>query len=296
MPAAGETSRVAQVRAALGRTARAVADAEPAKIEAAAKELGESRRYLAPVAWAAGTIVLVLRGIKLLLLNWRLTLIELVPALWVWVIVWDIKEHALRGTPFRQFTAGGLILVVALASVASVAAFWCNTVFAYAITRTRPRIRPAVAQVRPHLRSVFAAGTAIGLVLGLAAMAIPRIHSTWLYLLTLGAVYGLMLVVFVALPAALLGATRQRLPPKQAIGRWAAGLTLSMIAMTPGFVLDRVGLILIGIGRLQIQILGVILLSLGTALYAAGMSSVKAVKLRIKLDAVAESDDAIETA
>ena len=53
--------------------------------------------------------------------------------------------------------------------------------------------------------------------------------------------------------------------------------------MTPGFVLDRVGLILLGVPGLHV--LGLVLLSIGTALYAAGMSSVKAVKLSMKLDA-----------
>jgi hypothetical protein len=51
--------------------------------------------------------------------------------------------------------------------------------------------------------------------------------------------------------------------------------------MSPGFLLDRLGLIMIGVPGLRI--LGFLLLSVGTALYAAGMSSVKAVKMSIKL-------------
>jgi hypothetical protein len=35
--------------------------------------LGESRAHLAPVAWAVGTLVLALRGAKLLVMNWRLS-------------------------------------------------------------------------------------------------------------------------------------------------------------------------------------------------------------------------------
>jgi len=74
---------------------------------------------------------------------------------------------------------------------------------------------------------------------------------------------------------------RQKLPPKQALGRAAASAALSAVAMGPGFILDRVGLILIGVSSLRV--LGFALLSIGTALYAAGMSSVKAVKLTAKL-------------
>jgi hypothetical protein len=55
--------------------------------------------------------------------------------------------------------------------------------------------------------------------------------------------------------------------------------------MTPGFILDRAGLILLGIPGLHL--LGLVLLSIGTALYAAGMSSVKAVKLSMKLESPA---------
>jgi hypothetical protein len=46
-------------------------------------------------------------------------------------------------------------------------------------------------------------------------------------------------------------------------------------------VLDRVGLIMLGIPGLHI--IGFVFLSIGTALYAAGMSSVRAVKLSMKL-------------
>src|SRR5262249_46016434 len=113
--------------------ARVVADADADEIEAAAQKFGESRRYLAPVAWAAGAIVLGIRGVKLLILNWRLTLIQVIPALWVWLVLWDLKAHTLRAVPFRQITVGGMVLLVLLAVGLSVAAFWCNTVFGFAI-------------------------------------------------------------------------------------------------------------------------------------------------------------------
>ena len=51
--------------------------------------------------------------------------------------------------------------------------------------------------------------------------------------------------------------------------------------MAPGYLLGRVGLILLGLQHFHV--LGFAMLSIGTALYAAGMSSVKAVKLSMKL-------------
>ncbi len=260
--------------------ARAVADADPGKIESAARQFGESRPYLAPVAWAAGTIVLLIRGVKLLVLNWRLSLIQLVPAGWIWLAMWDLKQHALRGAPFRQVTLGGVVLVVALTVGVSTAAFWCNTVFAFAIDVLPPQIRPAIRHTNRHLAGIVSSGLLLGTALAFAIAVVPRIGQVWLYILTLGAVLGVMLISFVAVPAHIIGRKQQKLPPKQAIGRTATGWALSGVVMAPGFVLDRIGLILLGVPHLQV--LGFALLSIGTALYAAGMSSVKAVKMSIK--------------
>jgi hypothetical protein len=262
---------------------RAVADADPAEIESAARQLGESRRYLAPLAWAAGAIVLLIRGIKLLLLNWRLSLIELVPAVWVWLVMWDLKQHALRGEAFRQLTAGGTLLLFAVSAVVSVASFWCNTVFAYAISDPPPRIGRAAQQARPYLARITRAGILVGAILAIGAIVVPRVDATWLYLIAVGGLYAVMLISFVAVPARILGVKKHKLPPKQAVGSWTVGGALSAVAMTPGFVLDRLGLILLGIPQLRIP--GFVLLSIGTALYAAGISSVKAVKLSMKFEA-----------
>src|SRR3954453_24061407 len=116
-------SRARRSIANLVRMARTDADADAARIELRAKEFGESRRYLAPIAWAAGALVLLVRGVKLLLLNWRLLLIELVPAAWVWLVMWELKQHALRGAPFRQITLGGMVLASLGAVVLTVTAF-----------------------------------------------------------------------------------------------------------------------------------------------------------------------------
>jgi stage V sporulation protein SpoVS len=102
-------------------------------------------------------------------------------------------------------------------------------------------------------------------------------------LIAIGGLYALMFISFVAVPARILGVKKNKLPPRQAIGSWTVGSALSAVAMTPGFVLDRLGLILLGIPQLRIP--GFVLLSIGTALYAAGMSSVKAVKLCMKFEA-----------
>jgi len=265
------------------RAARAFADADPLEIEATARQLGESRSVLAPIAWAAGTVVLLLRGIRLLLLNWRLTLIELVPAAWVWLVMWELKQHTLRGAPFREFTLGGSLLLAVITIAASTASFWCNTVFGFAIVPEEPRIRPAVLQTRPFLGLIALAGLVVGLLLAVAAVVVPRTGSGWLYALSAGAAWSVLLISLVAIPARIIGVRRRKQQQlKEKVGYWATSGTLSAVAMTPGFLLDRLGVILLGVSGWHV--VGLVLLSLGSALYAAGMSSVKAVKLAMKLD------------
>ncbi|HKC28545.1 MAG TPA: hypothetical protein VKB75_11090 [Jatrophihabitans sp.] len=275
--------RISKIVAGLGQLARAVADVDPAEIESTARRLGESRRYLAPVGWAAGAFVLVVRGVKLLVLNWRLTLVQFVPAGWVWLVMWDLKQHALRGDAFRQISTENVVLVGALAIAASIASFGCNTAFAFAISDPPPRIAPAARQAKTRLPWVVCAGIAMGVGLTAAAVAIPRLGSTWLYLVAIGAVYAVMLISFVAFPARIIGTKKRKLSARETAGRWAAGGALSAVAMTPGYVLDRLGLILLGVPGLKV--IGFVLLSVGAALYAAGMTSVRAVKLSMKLDA-----------
>jgi hypothetical protein len=262
------------------KMARTVADADAVRIELAARQLGASRRYLAPVAWAAGAIVLLIRGIKLLILNWRLMLIELVPAAWVWLVMWDLKQHALRGAAFRQLTLAGFLVAGVGAVALTMTAFWCNTVFGYAIAGPRPRIVPAVRQANAHLTGIAIAGLAVGLIIALAIAAVPRIGSARLYVAALSGVLSLLLISLVAIPARILGAKRTRLPLRQSVGGWAAGGALTVV-MTPGFILDRLGILLLGVPGLHI--LGLVLLSVGVALHAAGMASVRAVKLSMKL-------------
>ena len=48
-------------RARLTGLITAIANADPRAIESATRQLGESRKFLAPVAWAAGTLVLLFR-------------------------------------------------------------------------------------------------------------------------------------------------------------------------------------------------------------------------------------------
>jgi hypothetical protein len=176
----------------------------------------------------------------------------------------------------------GLVLVCVAATVA---AFWCNTVFGFAISAPHPLIGPAWRLTTASWSRIVASGAVMGVVLALAAIVVPRLNSRWTYIVAVSVVYAAMLVSLVAVPARILGLEKRRSTPRETVGRWAAGGALSAVAMTPGFVLDRIGVTLLGVSKLRL--LGFLILSIGVALYAAGLSSVRAVKLSMKLDKAA---------
>jgi hypothetical protein len=275
-------SRLSTAIARLPELARAVADADPEHIEATARRLGRSRRYLAPVAWVAGMLVLVVRGIALLLSNWRLLLVELVPAVWVWVTMWDLHRQKLHSVPLRDPSAAELLTAVAGASVAGVAALWCNSVFGFAITHERPSIRRAIAQTRPFRRRVVAAGLLMGVVVTIGFAVIPQVKPTWVYYGFLGGMYGIMLTALVVLPAWIIGLPRKRFGPVETVQRWVTGWVLGAVAMGPGFVVARTGGLLLGVRGLEW--LGYVLITVGAVLYAAGLTCLKAVTLSMKLE------------
>lgn len=282
----GNRSRRRQARRAavrlLAGLVRAVSSADPEAIDAAVVQLGRSRRYLAPLGWAAGTVGLMLGGVKLLIVNWRLSLLELVPAACIWLTTWDLKQHFLYGTPFEQLN--GLVLailwlVVVLFTILSLA---CNTVFAFAIDGPPPpRITPAARQARGVTGGILGWGMVLGVLLACAVVIVPRVVGLWMYGMILSGVLAIMMTAFVAVPARLIGLRRGHRTLKQKIGGYAVGGVLSAVAVAPGYIVSRLGLILLGLAGWRI--VGFVLLTTGTALFAGGLSAARAVKLGSKL-------------
>ena len=117
---------------ALVQAVEAVRSTDPASVESALKDLGGSRRWLAPLVYAAGTVAVVFDGVLLLLRNWRLTLLQLFPAVWIWAMTYNIRHRVPPKRP-RERRARGRGRVLFAAQVA----YWCNATFAYTMTRTR---------------------------------------------------------------------------------------------------------------------------------------------------------------
>jgi len=270
---------------ALGRIVEGMRDADPAMIEAAAVQLSGKRRWLAPLGYVAGTLALVATGVKPLIANWRLTLIEVAPAAWIWLSMWNLKAHFLDERSVHP-VHGWVLIPLALAIVAvAIAAFFCNAIFAFAIGgEPPPRIRSALAQARGHLGVVLRWGILFGIAHAFVLLWVSRYGKFW-YDFSLSIVVVAMMVSFVAVPAAILG-KREKRTTKERVGYAAVGGALSAIAATPGFLFDRIGLLMIGVHALRIP--GIALLSVGVALQVAGTSSVKAVKLSTRLSAPGE--------
>ncbi len=80
---------------------RAIREGDDASIEAAVLRLSRRRRWLAPLALTVSALVLLLDGLKLVFSNWRLTLLQALPAMWIWLAMLDLKLHVLHGRSFH---------------------------------------------------------------------------------------------------------------------------------------------------------------------------------------------------
>ena len=236
---------------------------------------------LAPLALAVGAFAMLFDGVKLLFTNWRLTLVQVLPAMWIWAAMYDLKGHWLHGKTFHVVTAPAVVIPVVLGIAAITAAgFYLNAVFAYAIIQPGlPAIRPAFTQARSHLAIVLGSGFVVGILLGLSTAVVIRWGVFW-FGLTLSAVIGVMMVCYVAVPSWLIGmkTTRSR---RDKLTASAVGGAVGALICTPPYVLGRVGLLMLGSKLLFIP--GVIVFAVGLTLQASATGAVKAVKMSAKL-------------
>src|SRR5438067_4450245 len=93
----GSDRRSSALSARIGSLVRAIEANDEAKIEEAILRLSRSRRLLSPLAFAVGAFVMLFDGLRLLVANWRLTLVQILPAMWIWLAMVDLKAHALHG-------------------------------------------------------------------------------------------------------------------------------------------------------------------------------------------------------
>ena len=277
-PPSRRTVLVTQGRALI----RAIQEGDEAAVETAVLALSRSRRILAPLVFAVGAFVMLFQGVRLLFSNWRLTLVQVLPAMWIWAAVLDLKAHVFKGQEFHAWHGAVELLLVAAITLVTAAAFYLNAVFAFAISQPgTPRVRPAFALARRHLAVVLGVGLVVGVALGLSAIVVPRWGRTW-FALSLGIVIGVMMLTYVTVPARIVGikASGSR---RDKMAASLIGGTLGAVVCTPPYVIGRIGILLLGSHVLFV--LGVVLLLLGLTLQTGATAAVKAIKMSAKLAA-----------
>jgi hypothetical protein len=288
----GSGRRFGALSARIGSLVRAIQDNDEARIEEAILRLSQSRRVFAPLAFAVGAFVMLFNGLRLLVTNWRLTLVQILPAMWIWLAMIDLKAHTLHGKSFDVLRGPVLIPLGLLIIAITIASFFLNAVFAFAVSRPgRPEVRPAVTQARQHLRPIMLSGAVVGALLAFSTTVVTRWGRPW-FTIALGIVVGLMMVCYVAVPARLIGSK----PPKQSrrdkLATTAVSGALSATVCTPPYILGRLGILALGSSAVIIFILGIFALALGITLQAGATGAVRAIKMSATLTAAPRSHDA----
>lgn len=270
----------------LWRLLVSIRDGDEERVEEALLQLSRRRRIFAPLALAVGALVMLFSGLRLLVTNWRLMVVQVLPAMLIWAVTYDLKAHVLYGKQFH-FIRGPLVLVVfGVVVLLTIAAFYLNAVFAFAISRPgTPQLAAGFQDARGHAAAVVCWGTGTGLALAVAAVLAPR-WGLGIFTLLLGIVLGFMMVVYVAVPARIVGARTAKTAKSAQSGRdkvAAAAVSglFGAIVCAPPYAVARTGLSLLDSHALFW--LGVTLLTVGLALEAGATGAVKAIKMSAKL-------------
>jgi hypothetical protein len=259
--------------------ARAIEDEDDTLLRSIV-ELSRSRRLFAPIAFAVGAVAMLLHGVRLLLSNWRLTLVQILPAMWIWLAMYDLKAHVLHGRSLYVMRGPILIPVVLAIMGITIASFFLNAVFAFAISHPPPpEVRPAFASARDRLKPVIVSGGIVGLLLAFSTTVVTRWGTPW-FALSLGIVVGLMMISYVAVPSRLIG-TKPTASRRDKLTASALGAAIGATVCTPPYILGRIGILMLGSKPLIIP--GIILFALGATLQAGATGAVRAVKMSAKL-------------
>jgi hypothetical protein len=279
-PPAGPVSRPAALVTQIRRLVHAIGEDDDATVEAAVVQLSRRRPIFAPLAIAVGAFAMLFEGLKLVLSNWRLTVVEVLPAMWIWAAMIDLKAHAFHGKSFHSLHGGALVAAIIGAAVITAASFFLNAVFAFAIAKPgRPEIRPAFTSAWSHAATVLGWGGVIGLMLGMAAFYVDR-WGRWWFPISMSVVIAIMMVTYVSLPSRLIGmkTTYSKADKLKAV---VVGGAIGGLVCFPPYALGRVGILMLGSHVLFIP--GIVVLALGLTLEAGTTGAVKAIKMSAKL-------------
>jgi hypothetical protein len=273
-------SRRVAIGQQIERLVTAIRTGDEAMVERAVLALSQRSRWLAPLGLLVGAFAMLFQGVRLLFTNWRLTLVQILPAMWIWAAMLDLKAHALHGKEFHLLRGPLLWLVFLVITGLTAGSFFLNGVFAFAISKPgTPEIRPAFGEAKQHLRTILAWGLLVGVALGLATMVVDRWGKFW-FSLTLSIVVAVMMVAYVAVPARLIGVKSER-STRDKLTASAVGGAVGAAVCTPPFALGRFAILLLG--SHTFRYLAILLLIIAVVLQTGATSSVKAIKMSAKL-------------
>ena len=260
---------------------RAVREGDETAVVRAVEDLSRRHRLLAPLALAVGGVAMLFGGVRLLFSNWRLTAIQVPPAMWIWAAMYDLRAHVLHDRTWHAIR-GPIVIPIIVAVVAiTVACFYLNAVFGFAISQDgKPEVRPAMSEARRHLRTILGSGGVVGLALGLTVTVVTRAQAPW-FSLCLSVVIGVMMIAYVAVPARLIGVGTGNVSRRDSLSASVVGSALGAVVSAPAYLLGRIGLLMIGSPFLRFP--GILLFLVGFTLQAGATSAVKAVKMGAKL-------------
>ncbi len=267
----------------------AINQADESKIEEAVIRLSESRRIFRPLVFAVSAFALLFDSLRMLINNWRLLLLQLLPAIWIWLAMAILKGYVLYDQDLDEIYGIQIVPVFLVVIAGTVASFFLNATFAFAIMRPGAAIRPAFAEARTHRRDIFVSGAVVGCLLGVATTVAPRWGSPW-FAIFLGGVVGLMMVAYISVPARIVGANATYSRREKMVTTVVSGV-LGITVSLPPYLLGRLGLLMLGSDVLRIP--GIIVLAIGITLEAGATGAVRAIKLSSSLQQRSEtgSDD-----
>ncbi len=279
-PANGVTRRE-RVGTTVAHLIRVIRTGDDKAVEQAVLDLSRRRRWLAPLGLIVGAFLMLFQGVKLLFTNWRLTLVQVIPAMWIWLALLDLKVHVLHGKSFHVLTGPILIPCVLAVTAFTAASFFLNAVFAFAISVPgKPEIRPAFGQARHHWRVILAWGCGVGLLLSYSALIVTR-WNHWRFVVAQSVVVGIMMICYLSVPARLVGIKRTG-SRRDKLAATAVGGAVGAVVCSPPYVLGRFGILMLGWGGVLFWF-GIVLIVIGAALQTGATSAVKAVKMSAKL-------------
>ncbi len=221
------------VGASIGRLTDAIRRGDDTAVEQAVLQLSKRRRYLAPLGMIVGAFLMLFQGVKLLYTNWRLTVVQIIPAMWIWIAMLDIKLHVLHGKQFHVIRGPLLIPCVLGVTALTAASFYLNGVFAFAISVPgQPKIRPAFGRANRHLRVILAWGCSIGLALSFSALITTR-WGHWPFVISQSIVVGIMMLCYLAVPARIVGIERKNQSRRDALAATAVGGAIGAVVCSP---------------------------------------------------------------